>query len=313
MKNFSLKALGAFIFAAGLVVAGVAAPASAATGTISVSSFTAGNAAGFTFSTGAVTANTIGSFDVKIYNNANQPTTFAPVSGCTTFATCKITSVSMGSTVWTQEGTVSGKTLTLLGTVAPNNNSQSHIQFSFSGTALSLSNESMDVVFATGALTAPNTNGNYTASGTLNAQSFVEYTAPVTVTGAPSVVRFFRNYTAMDFNNTTQSSLGQANLNANTFTNSGKYFQGWATTSGGSVAYLDGASYSFASNLNLYAVWGDTPVTPSNNSSSGSSSSDSLANTGINSATGISLLAGGLSLALVGAEMFMIARRKRSN
>ena len=38
-----------------------------------------------------------------------------------------------------------------------------------------------------------------------------------------------------------------------------------------------------------------------------------LANTGINSATGISLLAGGLSLALVGAEMFMIARRKRSN
>ena len=38
-----------------------------------------------------------------------------------------------------------------------------------------------------------------------------------------------------------------------------------------------------------------------------------LANTGINTASGISLLAGGLSLALVGAEMFMIARRKRSN
>ncbi|MDH6423110.1 InlB B-repeat-containing protein [Aurantimicrobium minutum] len=38
-----------------------------------------------------------------------------------------------------------------------------------------------------------------------------------------------------------------------------------------------------------------------------------LANTGINTATGISLLAGGLSLALVGAELFMIARRKRSN
>ena len=30
MKNFSLKALGAFLFAAGLVVAGVAAPAQAA-------------------------------------------------------------------------------------------------------------------------------------------------------------------------------------------------------------------------------------------------------------------------------------------
>ena len=35
-----------------------------------------------------------------------------------------------------------------------------------------------------------------------------------------------------------------------------------------------------------------------------------LANTGVNPATGISLLVGGLSLALVGAEMFIIARRK---
>lgn len=38
-----------------------------------------------------------------------------------------------------------------------------------------------------------------------------------------------------------------------------------------------------------------------------------LANTGVDSTSAILLLAGGLSLALVGAEMFMIARRKRSN
>ena len=38
-----------------------------------------------------------------------------------------------------------------------------------------------------------------------------------------------------------------------------------------------------------------------------------LANTGVDSTSAILLLAGGLSLALVGTEMFMIARRKRSN
>jgi LPXTG-motif cell wall-anchored protein len=38
-----------------------------------------------------------------------------------------------------------------------------------------------------------------------------------------------------------------------------------------------------------------------------------LANTGIDSTNGIMFLLGGLSLALIGAEMIMIARRKRSN
>jgi uncharacterized repeat protein (TIGR02543 family)/LPXTG-motif cell wall-anchored protein len=38
-----------------------------------------------------------------------------------------------------------------------------------------------------------------------------------------------------------------------------------------------------------------------------------LANTGIDSTNGIMFLLGGLSLALIGAEMLMIARRKRSN
>ena len=148
----------------------------------------------------------------------------------------------------------------------------------------------------------------------MNASSFLSFTAPVTVTGAPSIVNFMRNRDNMDWTNSTQSSLVQANLNANAFTKSGYYFQGWATSSSGPVVYLDGASFPFTTNTILYAVWGTTPPpVVDNNSSTGSAGDVSLANTGIDTASGISLLAGGLSLALVGAEMFMIARRKRSN
>ena len=246
MKNFSLKALGAFIFAAGLVVAGVTAPANAspAVGTITPDTFTAGAAttAAFTFSTGSTNASSVGSLDLKIQNNSNQPITFIPVPGCTTFTTCKITSVKFGATTFTQEGVaVSGKTVTVLGTQGTFPNSQSHIAINISGTSLNLVNQSFEVSFDPGAFTVPSTSGAYTAIGLVMGSSPVEYQAPVTVN---------------------------------------------ASGGGGGGG-------------------GSTPSTPATD--------PTLANTGINSATGISLLAGGLSLALVGAEMFMIARRKRSN
>jgi LPXTG-motif cell wall-anchored protein len=303
------KALGATLLAAGLVVAGVAAPAQALTGTISVSSFTAGTATGFTFSTGSTNATSVGQLDFKVYNNTNQPTSFAPVASCASFASCQITSVKFGSTTWTQEGNQGGRIVSVAGTVAANNQSQSHILFSFSGTGLSLTNEAIEVVFATGALTPPNTNGNYTAEASVSASSFLSFTAPVTVSGAPSTVRFFRNYSNMDFTSTTQSSLGQANLTLNSFTNPNNYFQGWATTAGGTVAYLDGASYSFATNQNLYAVWSTTPPAPSNNTSN-QSSDPTLANTGIDAKP---YLYGGLALAIVGSALLLIARRKQTN
>jgi len=56
--------------------------------------------------------------------------------------------------------------------------------------------------------------------------------------------------------NQTIASGSSANLTANGFTKSGWSFIGWATTSGGSVAYADGASYTMgASNVILYAKW----------------------------------------------------------
>lgn len=94
-----------------------------------------------------------------------------------------------------------------------------------------------------------------------------------------------------------QTASASTPLTTNTFTQSGYTFSGWNTAADGSgTSYADGASFPFTANTTLYAQWTAT-----------------LANTGINSATGISLLAGGLSLALVGAELFLIARRKRSS
>jgi LPXTG-motif cell wall-anchored protein len=78
---------------------------------------------------------------------------------------------------------------------------------------------------------------------------------------------------------------------------------------------------------NTWSASDDTPqapvttsssvINPSSNNPVQASSSPaqdpSLANTGIDSTNGIMFLLGGLSLALIGAEMLMIARRKRSN
>jgi uncharacterized repeat protein (TIGR02543 family) len=45
------------------------------------------------------------------------------------------------------------------------------------------------------------------------------------------------------------------NLDSNPFTKTGYSFAGWATTSGGSVAYAEGASYTGTSDATLYAQW----------------------------------------------------------
>lgn len=103
------------------------------------------------------------------------------------------------------------------------------------------------------------------------------------------------------------TSSGLLTLPANGFVKTGSTFAGWrvGNASSGTI-YQPGDTVTITQAVLVYAQWTDA-------SSNGSTSANSLANTGINSATGISLLAGGLSLALVGAELFMIARRKRSN
>ena len=54
----------------------------------------------------------------------------------------------------------------------------------------------------------------------------------------------------------TLATDATANLNTNTFTRVGFTFDGWATTAGGTVAYIDGASYTMGTaNVILYAQW----------------------------------------------------------
>lgn len=53
-------------------------------------------------------------------------------------------------------------------------------------------------------------------------------------------------------------------------TRTGYSFQGWATSSGGSVAYAAGASYTSNANVTLYAVWKANTYTVSYNANGGS-------------------------------------------
>ena len=69
---------------------------------------------------------------------------------------------------------------------------------------------------------------------------------------------------------TAQVASTSTNLTANTFTRSGYTFSGWATTSGGSVAYADQASYAFTADVTLYAKWSADSHTVTYDSKGGS-------------------------------------------
>ncbi|WP_298118857.1 LPXTG cell wall anchor domain-containing protein, partial [uncultured Aurantimicrobium sp.] len=175
------------------------------------------------------------------------------------------------------------------------------------------------VTFAPGAWVPSQINGTYPFKATTNGSD--SYTVDVTVTGAKSTV-FMNANIPNDYSMERQQASSPTALTANPFTRSGYSFAGWATSPTGAAVYADGAQFNFfgptsfnqsGAITQLFAVW--TQGSGGSGGSGGSSSStpEVLANTGIDKTTGISLLAGGLSLALVGAEMFMIARRKRSN
>jgi len=60
----------------------------------------------------------------------------------------------------------------------------------------------------------------------------------------------------------SQSGLSSAALTLNTFTRSGFSFSGWNTDQNGNgTPYVDGETYSFASNMTLYAQWTQDPTT----------------------------------------------------
>jgi uncharacterized repeat protein (TIGR02543 family) len=72
-----------------------------------------------------------------------------------------------------------------------------------------------------------------------------------------------------------QASGTSASLTANPFTQSGYTFKGWATTSGGSAAYADQATYDFVTTKTLYAVWAVNQVSFDANGGTGTLSAQS--------------------------------------
>ncbi|MDH6277186.1 LPXTG-motif cell wall-anchored protein/uncharacterized repeat protein (TIGR02543 family) [Aurantimicrobium minutum] len=311
MKKFSLKALGASVLALGLVVAGFAFPASAATLAATFVTNPAGaplspSTATPAFSVtvpGAAISSNLQYIDIGASRNGQN---WVPKATCPSYANanadaqnqtdCGISSITIGGT------TVTGWKIYTGGLM-------------YNGIRLyktGLSSATADIVinFTAASWTTGSANGNYTFTVKTQQNSGTEIdiaNATVLVGTASATVTFMRNDGVGSMQQ--QSASTATNLTPNAFTLSGYTFAGWNTAANGSgTAYANSASYPFAADVNLYAQW-----TVNGGGGSSSSTPEALANTGIDSSSAILLLAGGLSLALVGAEMFIIARRKRSN
>jgi uncharacterized repeat protein (TIGR02543 family) len=79
---------------------------------------------------------------------------------------------------------------------------------------------------------------------------------------------------------TNQSGSTTTALTSNTFARTGYTFAGWSTSAGGSVDYLDGASYPFTSSTTLYAQWtanNNTLTFDGNGSTSGATAAQTIA------------------------------------
>lgn len=290
MKNFSLKALGALLFAAGIVVAGAAVPANAAalsSATVTSSGAVSGSTnpnpivITATFPTGSaamainVALPTGWSWVTPVTYSA-YPTTPGPIASVTGYTPIVFRALASGgplsspnAILWLNSGSQIASNSTVVLTLA-------------AGSV----NVGSGLEFVVSSVTGTNPNSVIDQSSVyLNGQApSSSFTVSFDSNGGSGAMA-------------DQSASSATALSANAFTRSGYTFAGWNTAADGSgTAYADGASYAFTSSTTLFAQWTAT-----------------LANTGIDSATGLALLAGGLSLALVGAEMFMIARRKRSN
>ena len=76
----------------------------------------------------------------------------------------------------------------------------------------------------------------------------------VAVSGANHTVTFNSNGGTGTMS--TQTANVPTALTANTFTRTGYTFSGWNTAAGGGgTAYANGATYSFAADITLYAQW----------------------------------------------------------
>ncbi len=116
----------------------------------------------------------------------------------------------------------------------------------------------------------------FTMSEAVNVILYANWTANIYYT-----VTFDANEGTGTMSNQTIAYNESANLIINTFTRTGYTFAGWATTSGGTVAYANGSSYtmSASSNVTLFAKWtaNNYIVTFDTNGGTGSMSNQTIA------------------------------------
>lgn len=295
MKRFSVKTFGALLIAAGLTLAGVAAPASAVTsGTITPNTFVAGStissAVTITYSGGA------GASNAGV--NINMQSLLLPALSCsttpsTTWADCGVASMDINGSA-APAGTLVG-----LGSSA----ATLFLQFSgptaISSVSISFSPSTLNVSSTpTG---SRNVSWSFFGGGASGALS-----TSYTVTAAPNATVTFDANDGTG-STATQSANSATALTANTFTRSGYTFAGWNTVAGGTgTAYADGASYPFASNITLYAQW---TANSSGGSGGGSSSTNNgLASTGFDS---MPYLVTGGALTVLGFTLVFLTRPRR--
>lgn len=172
------------------------------------------------------------------------------------------------------------------------------------------------ITFTQGAMTTPNL-----PLGSIAEVFFGPYAGPGQMddSGASgiinvnSVVTFHAN--GGTGSNTTQGANYNQHLTANTFTRAGYTFAGWATSNSTStVAYNDNASYNFANNADLYAVW--TPVvstsspSPTATIAPTATTETTLANTGEGFPDGVGIAAVLISYGVL--VLIIQHRRKRT-
>lgn len=285
MKNFSLKALGAAILTLGLVVAGSAVPAHAAT--LTNPSVTSSGAASGTTNPNPITV----SFTTTTNTNVAAGVSVILPTGWTWVSPYSPQSWNNGHQAISS---VIGCSPTVSAAYATGGIVGAPELWLYCGSAIS-SGTSFTVVIPAGAVNV-GSGVNFTitiVSNNSGNPTNVDQSI-VSLNGAVSSNTVTYNSNGGSGAMADQSASTATALSANAFTRSGYTFAGWNTAADGSgTAYADGASFPFSANTTLYAQWTAT-----------------LATTGLD---GAPYLFGGLALALTGGAFMLIARRKQSN
>ena len=284
------KALGATLLAAGLVVAGVTAPAYAVAGITMVSNpvptFDANSDAPafeINIDNGGTAFQSDGSPDavqitIEVRGTGSASGMWSPKSTCATSftayatANCGIVSIS-GSGIGS---VVVKKDMTNLVIKGLSTATAINIQFGLGAFRTAADGGTFNLKATTGP------GGNPT-----------NYILPITVNSPPppqqATVTFNANGGAGSMSN--QSSSFATTLTPIGFTKVGTTFSGWATTCNGSVVYTNRGLYFFSTSVTLYAKWADGSNACGGGGGGGGGNTSATANLSLNATTG-QLIAG---------------------